>query len=357
MTLDRALDIIDEGEDITADSLNSVRSDEELRRRCGELLALRAATRLNGNAPDVEERLKSLHLRIGRGGRRGATARLAAIVLAAAAAFFGALWLLNRPEPADEGVLYAAQEGGDEVTVSDSRGAEVPVRRTKEHTFTVSTEDYRRALADETNVEKLLVSVPNGRTARVDLPDGSVALLHPGSRLRFPTAFVGGKRFVMLEGEAYFKVRKDPRNPFIVQAEGIEMTVLGTEFNVKGSTVTLINGSVRVERQASRQSVVMTPGQQLSLVDDRFAVAPADTLPYVYWRDGYLYYDNMPIGDIMKAIGRTYNMTVRCTNTELLHQRMRFMAERDKGVDAAIDMMNRMGKVRVCRKDNLILVE
>jgi len=65
----------------------------------------------------------------------------------------------------------------------------------------------------------------------------------------------------------------------------------------------------------------------------------------------------MTIHDIMRAIGGTYNMTVRCVNTDILQQRMRFMAERDKGVDAAIELMNRMGKVRVTRKDNLIIVE
>lgn len=354
---DRALSIIDEGEDITADSLDLLKEDEETRRQCAEIIGLKAAARLSESPVDVEQRLKQIHGRLGISSPRPAKLRLFAIITAAAAVFAGALFFLNNPNESDENEIYTAQNSNIPITIVDEKGGEKTLKPTKTQTYTVSVSDYRRAMTDEKNVEKLTVSVPNGKTAQIDLPDGSVALLHPGSKLKFPTAFIGGIRFVMLEGEAYFKVKKDPSKPFIVQAEGIETTVLGTEFNIKNGVVTLINGSVKVKKQASGQSVVITPGQQASLIDDKFKIAATDTLPYVYWRDGYLFYDNMTIRDIMRAIGSTYNKTVRCVNSDVLGQRMRFMAERDKGVDAAIEMMNRMGKVRVVRKDNLIFVE
>lgn len=357
LKLARALDIVEEGESITAESLQQVKDDAELRRQCSELLALKAAARLSDSHIDVESRLKRMHARLGLGGKRTARLRLAAIITAAAAAFVGTLFLLNRPEKTTDNDIFTAQAGNEPIVITDENGEKKTIEPQKSPTYTISVKDYQRALSNKENVEKLTVSVPNGKMAHVDLPDGSVVLLHPGSRLRFPTAFIGDKRFVILEGEAYFKVTKNPNMPFIVQADGIETTVLGTEFDIKDGTVTLINGSVRVGRPSSAQAVVITPGQQAQFIDDKFKVAATDTLPYVYWRDGYLYYDNMTIRDIMRAIGSTYNMTVRCMNSDILNQRMRFMAERDKGVDSAIDMMNRMGKVRVARKDNLILVQ
>lgn len=353
----KALDIVDEGKAISAASLELVNSDESIRQGCRNVLELKAAVRMAAANVDVEKRLKTFRRRVNAESRWGGKARLATIIVAAAAAFTGLVFLLNRPaeQPGEE--IFTAVADAGTVTLTDNKGDEVPIRQAKTQTYTISVADYRKVMTDERNVEKVLVNVPTGKTAQVDLPDGSVAMLHPGSRLRFPTAFVGDKRFVILEGEAYFKVKKDPSHPFIVQAGDIETTVLGTEFNITGSTVTLVSGSVKVKEKVSQHSVVMTPGQQVSLIADKFKVAEVDTLPYVYWRDGYIYYDNMTISDIMKAIGSTYNMSVRCMNSEVMQQRMRFMAERDKGVDAALEMMNRMGKVRVFRKDNLIFVE
>lgn len=352
----KALDIIDEGRDITAESLRLVSSDEGVLQDCRDALTLKAAVRLAATGVDVEQQLRAFHQRMAPASRSWHPFRWVAIV-AAAAVFVGAILLVNRPkQPAGEEIFTAEADAGT-VTIADSKGVKTPVKQNNAQSYTISMADYRKVMADEKNVERVLVDVPTGKTARINLPDGSTAMLRPGSRLRFPTAFVGSQRLVMLEGEAYFKVEKDAKHPFVVQSGNIETTVLGTEFNISGSTVTLINGRVKVKENDTQQSVVMTPGQQASVVDSKFRVAVVDTLPYVYWRDGYIYYDNMTISDIMKSIGSTFNMSVRCMNTDVMQQRMRFMAERDKGVDAALEMMNRMGKVRVSRKDNIILVE
>ena len=64
-------------------------------------------------------------------------------------------------------------------------------------------------------------------------------------------AFIGDERIVTLEGEAYFKVAKDPERPFIVKTKTVQTRVLGTEFNIRSYTpedthVVLINGKVEI---------------------------------------------------------------------------------------------------------------
>lgn len=352
----KALDIIDEGRDITAESLRLVSNDEGVLQACCDALELKAAVRLAASGVDVEQQLRAFHQRVAPASRSWRSFRWVAVA-AVAAIFAGVFLFISKPNEQVGEEIFTAEADAGTVTIADSKGVKKPVKQNNAQSYTISMADYRKVMADEKNVERVLVDVPTGKTAHINLPDGSTAMLRPGSRLRFPTAFVGSQRLVMLEGEAYFKVEKDAAHPFVVQSDDVETTVLGTEFNISGSTVTLINGRVKVKENKSKQSVVMTPGQQASVVDSKFRVAVVDTLPYVYWRDGYIYYDNMTISDIMKSLGRTFNMSVRCMNTDVMQQRMRFMAERDKGVDAALELMNRMGKVRVSRKDNLILVE
>ncbi len=50
------------------------------------------------------------------------------------------------------------------------------------------------------------------------------------SLLRYPTSFIGEKREVFLEGEAFFEVAKDAKHPFIVHTNRHSVEVLGTSF-------------------------------------------------------------------------------------------------------------------------------
>ena len=177
----------------------------------------------------------------------------------------------------------------------------------------------------------------------------------------------------MLDGEAYFKVTKDATRPFVVMTDETETTVLGTEFNVKTGTgarteITLITGSVAlrlnhrkpiIAGEDGQEMIILKPGQQAvhdaQNVDLR--INQVDVQPYEFWRDGYLYYDNVELKDIMEAIGKNFNMTVEFRNTEAMHYKMRFITERNNGIEAALDMMNRMKKVAVRKEGNKIVVD
>lgn len=65
------------------------------------------------------------------------------------------------------------------------------------------------------------------------LPDSTEVTLNRYSTLTCPVRFKGKNRNVSLSGEAYFEVHKDVRHPFIVQADEVEVKVLGTHFNLE----------------------------------------------------------------------------------------------------------------------------
>ena len=74
--------------------------------------------------------------------------------------------------------------------------------------------------------------VPFGSRSEVSLPDGSAVWLNAGSKLSFNQHFSRKNRDIMLEGEAYFDVKKG-KIPFYVMVTGATVKVLGTAFNVK----------------------------------------------------------------------------------------------------------------------------
>ncbi|MEJ0037934.1 MAG: FecR domain-containing protein [Gammaproteobacteria bacterium] len=70
-----------------------------------------------------------------------------------------------------------------------------------------------------------------GEVRTIDLRDGSQAWLNSGTALDL--AYSDAERRVqLLEGEAWFKVRHAPEQPFVVAAGGVEVTARGTAFSV-----------------------------------------------------------------------------------------------------------------------------
>ena len=92
---------------------------------------------------------------------------------------------------------------------------------------------YDRQKNGEGEEEYNRLITPRGGEYAVVLADGTKVWVNAESELRYPVQFSGTERKVYLKGEAYFAVTKQVTKPFIVCLDQAEITVLGTEFNVR----------------------------------------------------------------------------------------------------------------------------
>jgi ferric-dicitrate binding protein FerR (iron transport regulator) len=154
------------------------------------------------------------------------------------------------------------------------------------------------------------------------LPDGSKVWLNAASSLRFPTAFVGRERGVVLTGEAYFEIARDKNMPFKVQVNDMKVEVLGTHFNVMSYknegmvNTTLLEGAVRVSSLPpageTGQGLVLKPGQQASIRQgaSAFTLHDADIESVIAWKNGLFQFNNADIQTIMRQIERWYDVDI-----------------------------------------------
>lgn len=99
----------------------------------------------------------------------------------------------------------------------------------------------RTASGDELSLNNIELSekelawlvVPRGSRASVVFADGSRAIVRPGTKIVFPTAFADTKREIFVEGEAFLEVSKNKSKPFMVKTNQMEVEVLGTSFDVQ----------------------------------------------------------------------------------------------------------------------------
>ena len=100
----------------------------------------------------------------------------------------------------------------------------------------------------------------------VALPDSSRVELSPYSKIVYANNFENNRK-IIVEGEAYFKVKKDKKHPFQVFCNETTTTVLGTSFTVKGYnqkevSVELYEGSVQMNVKDQDKKWILKPGEK-----------------------------------------------------------------------------------------------
>jgi transmembrane sensor len=137
--------------------------------------------------------------------------------------------------------------------------------------YTYQTRDFsRNDLANE-------IIVPYGSRTQFVLSDGTSVHLNAGSKFSYSNNYGITDRIVQLEGEGYFIVVYNSKNPFIVETSALSVEALGTEFNVKAysndnfTEATLIKGSVRVEvrEDGTKQTFILKPDEKITYRSDK----------------------------------------------------------------------------------------
>lgn len=159
-----------------------------------------------------------------------------------------------------------------------------------------------------------VLSTPNGGNYTITLPDGTTVWLNAASTLRYPLAFTGDSREVVLDGEAYFEVHKNHKQPFIVVSHGQQVTVLGTTFNINAYldegeiATTLVEGAVEVTKQGADGPQRLYPGQQAVFKNNKFDIKPVDVEYYTNWRTGKFTFDRVKLSIVLRHIERWYDV-------------------------------------------------
>lgn len=166
----------------------------------------------------------------------------------------------------------------------------------------------------------------------ITLPDGSTVVLQPGSHLHYPAQFAPDQRIVVLSGDGFFSIVRNPARPFIVHAAQTVTRVLGTSFRVRALarhatvSVDVRTGQVTVyartgAKQSNRQpdkswaGVTLRPNQRAifdvatqqlrrGLVDVPVALPTATTA-------AELTFEERPVAEVLAKLESMYGLTIR----------------------------------------------
>ncbi|WP_371441488.1 FecR domain-containing protein [Methylosinus sp. R-45379] len=185
-----------------------------------------------------------------------------------------------------------------------------------------------------------------GETRQATLEDGSRVELDARSALAVRYS-AGQRRVVLLDGEAWFDVAPDPARPFVVEAAGGTTTALGTAFDValEGGKARVTVTSHRVRVSTGRGEVVVEEGQQSAYDEGGAAAAPepADIARATAWRRGKLMFENRPIGEVVRALGRYHRGLVYFVDPALKARRVTGVFNADDPIAALDEIETSLG--------------
>lgn len=284
---------------------------------------------------DVQKAIREMEARIGKTEKASRTSvsrfpffRIAAVLVLLLVG--GTFWYhreqtrVTPPEISEEVQLAMEQS-----RKSGKSGAEVLSGKAVKEVM--STEERALYHVDDNFAEQLeearRITTYQNKEYWVTLEDGTLVHLNYNSRLIYPEKF-GDRRDVILDGEAYFMVAKDKSRQFVVHTPKGDVRVYGTEFVVNTGTstengndnkeliVVLVKGSVSFTPTDGREKM-LTPGQELSIVNSQLNVSEVDTAPFVAWNEGEFVFSDWTLERIISVIARWYGLDVEFANKDL----------------------------------------
>lgn len=166
------------------------------------------------------------------------------------------------------------------------------------------------------------VTVATAASPRKDLlPDGSSVMLNKNSTITYPKQFRGNERKINLKGEAFFNVAPDRKKPFIVQVNGITVSVVGTSFNIKsiaGTTEVVVEtGIVRVTKD--EKTVELRPGEKLGIhsTDSVLLKETVTDRLHQYYRSKQFVCDRTPLWKLVEVLNEAYETNIIIARSEI----------------------------------------
>ena len=124
---------------------------------------------------------------------------------------------------------------------------------------------------------------------------------------------------VELEGEAFFEIKRDPSHPFIVKTNQMNVTVLGTSFDIRSyedepvTSVAVATGKVAVTEPTGKLIDELTPNEMVTYDVNvkEYSIQTVDQRKVFGWKDDWLVFEKEDFATIIPQLERWYGVTIK----------------------------------------------
>ena len=168
--------------------------------------------------------------------------------------------------------------------------------------------------------DEMTISTGKAERANITLPDGTQVALNAESTLKYhPRNYNKAERKISFAGEGYFNIRSNADIPFVVSANALQVTVLGTVFNLAvretspTAQLALEKGKVALLSLRNGQNAMMHKNQKAiinQITGEITLVCDDNILDVSAWKRGDMVFRNTKLAQVIKTIEENYNITI-----------------------------------------------
>ena len=188
-----------------------------------------------------------------------------------------------------------------------------------------STTPYNAVLSRAGNVAIIEVINTDEKVKLITLPDGSSVILKKEARISYPDVFSADKREVVMLGEAFFEVQKNPDKPFFIHSGEMVTKVTGTSFSIKANAtekqVQLVvkTGIVEISvnnsgKESKTSHLTLNPNQLVTLNRENNALEKRNVTEPVLINlpieSQYFTFKKTPVKDVFRTLELAYGVHI-----------------------------------------------
>lgn len=226
--------------------------------------------------------------------------------------------------------------------------------------FWGSTKLFETNTTEESIITYQTLYVPAGQRAELILPDSTRVWLNAHSKLIYPVSFGKGNRQVELNGEAYFNVVHNEKQPFIVKTRQMDIQVLGTEFNVTSYSsdfeVSLLRGCIELSSPSISSTYRMKEKEHIKLKDNKLIINNITDYDYFRWKEGLICFNNESVATIIEKLKLYYDINIETHNKKFLNSRYSGKFRTKDGIEQVLKVLQIEHKFSYTKNNDLNLI-
>jgi ferric-dicitrate binding protein FerR (iron transport regulator) len=208
------------------------------------------------------------------------------------------------------------------------------------------------------------IHVPSGQRAELTLTDGTKVWLNAKTTFMFPSQFSANSRNVTLDGEGYFDVSINKKQPFIVKTQKYDIKVWGTQFNVMAYSsnpafeTSLLEGSVELLSPGTDKGLLIHPNERIFLKNNQLVQAPISNFNHFLWKEGLISFDNESFPEMVANLELYFDLKIIIKNDQILNNRYTGKFRMKDGVEHILRVLQLSNKFKfnIDEKLNLITI-
>lgn len=202
------------------------------------------------------------------------------------------------------------------------------------------------------------------------LSDGTRVIIGPNSEFKYPKDFSATKRDVKLVGQAFFEVAKNKKKPFTVHTSEMDVTALGTAFEIFNYAdrelveTILKEGKVRVCYPSSLQNkkhekqIILNPNQKFtySTTTAEMKIVGIDAKASTKWQENkFLCFEKTEMRNILPRLEKWYGREIICQDENILNSLFTFKV-RDESLEKILYLMSHSVKMSYVKRGDAYII-